>query len=475
MHPHLHIKRRLKNLHRRVTLQFVDPSVKPLPRRRLPGIDLRPGALKTARNDAGLSLGQLAAGKISRTALHLMEAGRSRATLPTLAHIAQMTGKPIGYFVAPGQQRLILDSGTDLTAPEADRVRILLARGRFDEVVQQAEVCLDHNLDQPARAHVQLALGVAQLQLLRPQYALQPLMEALRYFEGVGDHWAAVDCRDWLAAASQHTQSPEALAQAHRALEECCHLDPVPPHLLSRILGRLGGIYASNHRWTESIRAYEAGIEAAGGIRDLPRMAKVFGDLGNAYGRLNDLVRAREYATKALAISQMLGYRASVAQMENNLAALLVRAGDYGVAREHLERSLSICEEMGIEHGKANVLLSLASLDLTEERLESATAYLDKAIELTSGLGELSSLAEARQLLAHVAHHSGDPERTDREFQAIFTILEQMGVPKRLTEAHAAYANILEERGATAAAIHHWRLAVAASASQETGTGSSDL
>lgn len=58
-----------------------------------------PLRVRRARQDAGLTLAELADGKVSRTAIHLIETGRSRPSAETLAHIASRTGKPVTYFI----------------------------------------------------------------------------------------------------------------------------------------------------------------------------------------------------------------------------------------------------------------------------------------------------------------------------------------------------------------------------------------
>jgi transcriptional regulator with XRE-family HTH domain len=53
-------------------------------------------------------MSQLADGKLSRTAIHLIETGRSRPSEQTLAHISDRTGKPVAYFlgaIAPDARR----------------------------------------------------------------------------------------------------------------------------------------------------------------------------------------------------------------------------------------------------------------------------------------------------------------------------------------------------------------------------------
>src|SRR5207245_7450596 len=63
------------------------------------GVDIRPGSVKQARMEAGLSLGQVAQSDISRTAIYFVETGKAKPSLETLQLIAQRTSKPLEYFL----------------------------------------------------------------------------------------------------------------------------------------------------------------------------------------------------------------------------------------------------------------------------------------------------------------------------------------------------------------------------------------
>src|SRR6202047_2802583 len=67
--------------------------------RGLPGLKVRPGAVRQARNEANLSLAGVARTDLSRTAIFLIETGKSNPTLPTLELIAEPTGKPLDFFL----------------------------------------------------------------------------------------------------------------------------------------------------------------------------------------------------------------------------------------------------------------------------------------------------------------------------------------------------------------------------------------
>jgi len=63
------------------------------------GVNVRAGSVADARKEAGLTLAEVARGKVSRTAIHLIEKGRARPSMETLEHIAEQTRKPLSFFV----------------------------------------------------------------------------------------------------------------------------------------------------------------------------------------------------------------------------------------------------------------------------------------------------------------------------------------------------------------------------------------
>ncbi|HUZ87405.1 MAG TPA: helix-turn-helix transcriptional regulator, partial [Candidatus Baltobacterales bacterium] len=99
-------------------------------RRRLPGVALRPGSVKEARHEAGLSLAQVGKGHVTAPAIYLIETGRTRPSLPTLEHIAKRTGKPVEFFLAEPA------GGTDETQARLAELEAMVAEGRYTEAVE---------------------------------------------------------------------------------------------------------------------------------------------------------------------------------------------------------------------------------------------------------------------------------------------------------------------------------------------------
>src|ERR1700731_108505 len=91
------------------------------------GVEIKPGTVKQARLEAGLSLGQVAGNVVSRTAIYFVETGKSKPSMETLMLIAERTGRPLDYFLSrpsttearstatPAEVELLL-AGNDLQA-----------------------------------------------------------------------------------------------------------------------------------------------------------------------------------------------------------------------------------------------------------------------------------------------------------------------------------------------------------------------
>jgi len=420
-------------------------------RRRLPGLEVRPGSIKRARVEAGLSLAQVAAGEVSRTAVFLAETGKTRPTLPTIQLIATRTGKPLDYFI---------EATGEAGRPNVDKLRRLAAAEKFTELIQAAEQARSAAREPLDRAWAGFYLAQAQIRLGHPHPALIELEEARSAFNTAGDQWMVVECTDWLSAALYLLEDRSALSMAEANLAACRRLRPTDQALEARILGRLGSIHLVRHEWSKAVEYYSQAIEVAGEVKDLSRRGKMYSDLGGAYEHLGDLTRAREYSQKAITIHELLNDRLSVARAQNNLGLVLIRQGYLQQAREHLDSSLRIFEETGVELGKSHVLLSLAELEIDDNDPEAARRRSEEARDLAESSNESGSLSKAHELLGRVAESRGDAAVADREFRTAISILERVALPEHLVGSLAAYATVLEGRGDTKGALEQLKRAV---------------
>src|ERR1700730_17351964 len=209
------------------------PQIPKTTRRRLPGVTIKPGPAKQARQEAGMSLAQVGKGRVTAPAIYLIETGRTRPSLPTLEHIARRTGKPIEFFLAdPG-------GTTDETLLALADLEAMVADGRYSEAIVLGASLLDLGSSAYRLGRIRYFVGMAHLQLAQPDQAEGLLAEARAHFEATNDGVMLAECLGAEATLAYLTQRPNALALAEKALAVCRSLTPVPTPTEARLLGIL--------------------------------------------------------------------------------------------------------------------------------------------------------------------------------------------------------------------------------------------
>jgi tetratricopeptide (TPR) repeat protein len=426
-------------------------------RRRLPGVNLRPGAVRQARQEAGLSLAEVGRGHVTAPAIFLIETGRTRPTLPTLEHIARRTGKPVEFFLADPR------GVSDETQDGLVELEGLLAEGRHEEVLELGRRLLSLGSSAHRLGPIRYQIAQAYLQLGKPESAADLLRQAHAHFESVGDRLMLAECIGSEALLAYMNQEPDALEKATRALSIARSMNPVPLNTEARLLAIVAAVHVVNRDWDEAIKHYEEAIEVSGALADLRRLAQMYAGLSQAYRQQGQIEAASRYAVRSVALLEVLRDRVQMARAENELGLILMAKGDRPAARQHLDRSLELSQETQIDGGQTHVLLSLCELSLLEGNIEAAARFAQEALDVAESRQDGAGGAEAHMWLGRVADQQGDDKAVDREFELAIHGLGRFDAGERLLRCHGMYAEILEKRGDLQRAYVHMKKALSAS------------
>ena len=426
-------------------------------RRRLPGVNLRPGSVKQARLQAGLSLAQLGKGHVTAPAIYLIENARTRPSLPTLEHIARRTGRPIEFFLAQPA------GATDNSQAALIELEALVADARNQEAVALGLSLLDRGSSAFRLGRIRFLLGRAYIGASQPERAASLLAEARSHFEAVNDGLMLAECIGTQAELANMTHNPDAVALAEMALKACRALRPVPAPTESRLLGVLAAAHMANHDHERAIAAYEKAIEVGAAMSGLQQLARLYGALGADYRSAGDLETGARYTLRSLAVLEVIRDRDDLARFENDLGVVLMAKGELDEARRHLGRSLALCDDTNLRCGRSLVLLSLCELAMREGQVEQAHELAAESLELAERLEEGATIAEAHVWLGRVADRKGRPEEADRQFSDAIRGFEALGMRERLLQCHGIFAEMLERRGELARAYEHMKEALQAS------------
>jgi tetratricopeptide (TPR) repeat protein len=316
---------------------------------------------------------------------------------------------------------------------------------------------LEHTMAPRFEALVRHYVGQALVRSSRPDEGLEHLRRAQALLEKDPDPWLAVECADWEACALYLKEDSHALMVAENALALCRATEPRLPGTEARILEHIATIHVHNHTYDRAVAFYEEALEAAGSMRDLPRMGRTYHGLSIAYQERGELSRAIEYTYKALALYALEHDTALVARGENELGLLLMRQGQMERAEEAFRAALAHLEEAGSEVAKSHALLSLSELQLRIGKFNDGIQIAKEAIDLAKRRNESIAQASGYILLGRLYERKNQHQLADKEFGVAIRLLKKEGRSDRLAETHASYAELLDARGDHKGASRHWR------------------
>ena len=167
-----------------------DPIRRPSGRRgRRHGVEIRPGSVKQARAEAGMSLAQVAGGAVSRTAIYFVETGKAKPSMETLKLIAERTGRPLDFFLARPSTMEPRSSAPTL------EVELLLATNDPQAAVAAGREILAQDQDPETIARTKALMAYALLRLAQPAEARRLAVSARSHFERTGDRLMTAECR----------------------------------------------------------------------------------------------------------------------------------------------------------------------------------------------------------------------------------------------------------------------------------------
>ena len=339
-------------------------------------------------------------------------------------------------------------------------IEALCALRAFGEAVEMCEALLAGPLPPHDEAMVRVLAGQALGRSSRPRPALEHLRRAREILTAQPQPMLLAECADWEAACLYLLEDSRALAVAEEALDLCRALDEPAPLLEARILEHLGSIHVRNHGFDTAIQCYEQALEAAGAIRDLHRLARVYHGLAAAYDGRAETDRAVEFVHKALSLYRLEDDAAMTARAENELGLLLIRERQFERAEELFLSALRHLGSSGTEIGRSHVMMSLGELYLAAGRLAEAVAIIRDAIERAHRLEEHLAESAGHQLLGEALERLGRPVEADEEFRWGLAILSREDLSERMVEMHASYASLLERRSDLDGALHHLKAAL---------------
>jgi len=437
--------------------------------------------LRQARLERGLTQQALAHPEFSKNYVSALERGSARPSLKALEVLARRLDIPMSDLLTIPP---VLSDEPDIAAIEEDldyqldTAKVLLNTQQGDEALRllhstaQDAAPYSAQLSVKFRYRLHRLRGIAYLRVFEPASARQDLDTAMSLAQQLGDDQEVERVRNAIGAAYYEQDMPrEALAQ-HEQCRTAIHAGLVKDlNLRLSIYSNLANDCWAINAMDQAISTYHEALKLLSDVNNLERQAGIYWGLSLAHKAEGDLDRAKLYAARALPIYEAAHNWEAAAQMNHNLAEILIQRKEYTEAEASLERAKAI-----LEGTQKPLLLSVqyehyAELELGRGQLAKAAEYAKRSLQLSEEIFQAQSKGEemtranitrtyarALRVAGLVEERMGQPEAADTLFERAIEVLVPTGYAETAHEVEFAYAELLDARGEYQRASEHFRV-----------------
>ena len=182
-------------------------------------------------------------------------------------------------------------------------------------------------------------------------------------------------------------------------------------------------------RWDEALEQYRKCVSIEGFDETRASRLSVYVPLARLTKKRGDIVKALEYAHKALAAGERARDEDLIGEASYVLASIEDERGNVAEAEQYLARALQIFEANRTLHGLARAHTAAAVLVLQRGDAEAAVRHAELGQKYATHLGDRFSLAKNDWAWAKIYGHQGDREAATAKFDAVRTALEEIDAP----------------------------------------------
>ncbi|HSH50418.1 MAG TPA: tetratricopeptide repeat protein, partial [Bacteroidales bacterium] len=180
------------------------------------------------------------------------------------------------------------------------------------------------------------------------------------------------------------------------AIEKCQEIGD--SMLLASAYNNMGATCFENKLYGEALSCFENAHDIYRVKNDTLNLGRVYNSLGIIHGQLNNLIEAKRYFLKAIYIFEHREMFSSVASIENNLAKLYIKSGDYKTAEEYIAKSYAYSSNKDIVQLQLNNFRVSVDLYKKQNNYKRAFENLEKFISLHDSIKNETIIKKVEQI-----------------------------------------------------------------------------
>ncbi|HEU4963479.1 MAG TPA: helix-turn-helix transcriptional regulator [Bacilli bacterium] len=327
--------------------------------------------IRELRLKKGLTQGELGKGLVTASMISQIESDKAYPSYAVLAALAVRLDVPLESLLRD------VDLGMENTA-KYKMALTMMQSGEYKSALPIFEGLLDTQLTGVPEETIRLNLG-------RCHFAIGHYEQVAKIFTEVAEVAALkVDQHSVIAAlimlgqvAWKQRDFPIALHYTQSALAEYEKLGVENSKIYGEILTQLASVNREIGKVGEAIRYYEEAVSYLSG--DLELCKSTYLQLADAYFSKGDFAKADEYATKALAIVDVLADEEAQRECQRQLIMLKRHKVDAQRSIEELLDLVKLYEQREQKEQAGRVYTDIATIYLENDDMEAAWAFAEKA------------------------------------------------------------------------------------------------
>jgi tetratricopeptide (TPR) repeat protein len=394
------------------------------------------GRLRAARTQAGLTQGQLAAGRYTKAYVSALENGLVKPSMAALNFFTERLQIPI--------ERLISDREHAWTRLEAD---LRLAAGDWEQAVDAFSSLLEADPSGQVRAELLLGLAEGQSRLGLGHEAVRAASESAALYAAQGRHKEAAWAAYWQSfGLYELEQGEQATAVLKRLLEDIAAGLKVEPDLPVRVLIALA-MNATRDEEPERALAYLEQARARVAELDDRKHAVFLFSLALSYRELGDYEAAIATGTQSLATFRAADAEFEAASIQNELALVYLAIGSLDRASAHAAEARAYFTRRGDTRWLAHVTETEGQIALATGSATHAMDLATEALRLAEASTNKKAAISALLLLARAQRASHDLPAAAGTLERAATLAEEYGRRGQLQTVLGEWSDVMAEVG----------------------------
>ena len=191
--------------------------------------------------------------------------------------------------------------------------------------------------------------------------------------------------------------------------------------------GNLGNAYQRLDDFKQAVEYHNKHLTIAKELGDSSGEGRAYGNLGNAYQGLGDFKQAIKYHNQDLSIAKELADRAGEGRAYGNLGNAYDSLGDFKQAVKYHNKHLTIAKELGDSSGEGRAYGNLGNAYQGLGHFKQAIKYHNQRLSIAKELGDRAGEGRAYGNLGNAHKGLGDFEQAVKYHNQDINIAKELG------------------------------------------------